>query len=150
MGFDKRPHTGGRPAPPAAKRPAGAGGSAGPHHGGYAPGKAPPAQPMDEDEAAALAAMHNNDDDVDENGPAPPEDGDDDDEAAGGQLEDVAVHLGEAGRNWERPAPAALDCATQDLSKESSLFFFFLAVGKSRSSSSVRFIRLIILMPISL
>ena len=119
MGFDKRPHTGGRPGPPAAKRPAGAGGSAGSHHGGYAPGKGPPAQPMDEDEAAALAAMHNNDD-VDD-GPAPPEDGDDDDEAAGGQLEDVAVHLGEAGRNWERPAPAALDCATQDLSES---FFF--------------------------
>ena len=119
MGFiDKRPNTGGRPGPPAAKRPAGVGGSAGPHHGGYAPGTGPPAaapQAMDEDEADALAAMQN--DDVDD-GPPPPDDGDgDDDEAAGGQLEDVAVHLGEAGRNWERPAPGALDCATQDLSE---------------------------------
>ena len=123
MGFDKRPHTGGRPGPPAAKRPTGAGGSAGPHHGGYAPGKGPPGQAqaeaqamMDEDEAAALAAMQNNDD-VDDGPPPLDDDGDDDDHAAGGQLEDVTVHLGEAGRNWERPKPAPLDCATQDLSE---------------------------------
>ena len=145
MGFiDKRPNTGGRPGPPAAKRPAGVGGSAGPHHGGYAPGKGPPAaapQAMDEDEADALAAMQN--DDVDD-GPPPPDDGDgDDDEAAGGQLEDVAVHLGEAGRNWERPKPAPLDCATQDLSE------WRARIGKSRSSS-FHFRSTAILMPSSL
>ena len=133
MGFDKRPATGGRPGPPAAKRPAAAGGSAGPHHGGYAPGKGPPQARMDEDEAAALVAMHNADAD---DGPAPPDDDDiggDDDEAAGGQLEDVALNLGEAGRNWERPAPRALDCATEDLSK------FFNGGDKRRGIRQITF-----------
>lgn len=31
--------------------------------------------------------------------------------------EDLELHLGEAGRNWERPAPPPLDTATQSICK---------------------------------
>jgi hypothetical protein len=43
--------------------------------------------------------------------------GDDDDamEAAGGPLEDVDLELGEAGRNWERPALPPLDPTKDDI-----------------------------------
>ena len=35
--------------------------------------------------------------------------------------EDLELHLGEAGRNWERPAPAPIDPSTQSLGEDPTL-----------------------------